>query len=67
MSKFKNKTQFKMGLGFNDPWTKVPNVILDEKDISAKALGIYVKIIRFQNSNKHKIYILSWQSTIVYM
>lgn len=57
MSKFKNKTQFKMGLGFNDPWTKVPNVILDEKDISAKALGIYVKIIRFQNSSKHKIYI----------
>lgn len=57
MSKFKNKTQFKMGLGFDDPWTKVPNVILDEKDISAKALGIYVKIIRFQNSSEHKIYI----------
>ncbi|WP_195938785.1 DnaD domain protein [Romboutsia sp. 1001713B170131_170501_G6] len=59
MSKFKNETYFEMGSGFEDPFTRVPNIILDEKDISAKALGIYVKIIRFQNSNKHKIYISS--------
>lgn len=60
MSKrFNNQTYFQMGTGFEDPFTRVPNVILDEKNISAKALGIYVKIIRFQNSDEHKIYISS--------
>lgn len=58
MSKrFNNQTYFQMGTGFEDPFTRVPNIILDEKNISAKALGIYVKIIRFQNSTDHKIYI----------
>lgn len=47
MSKFKNETYFKMGSGFEDPFTRVPNIMLDEKNISAKALGIYVKIIKF--------------------
>lgn len=60
MSKrFNNQTYFQMGTGFDDPFTRVPNIILDEKNISAKALGIYVKIIRFQNSTEHKIYISS--------
>ena len=60
MSKrFNNQTYFQMCTGFEDPFTRVPNSILDEKNISAKSLGIYVKIIRFQNSTKHKIYISS--------
>lgn len=60
MSKrFNNQTYFQMGTGFDDPFTRVPNSILDEKNISAKSLGIYVKIIRFQNSTEHKIYISS--------
>ena len=59
MSNFNNKTYFKMGIGFDDPFTRVPNIILDEKNISAKALGVYVKIIRFQNATDHKIYISS--------
>ena len=56
-NKFNNKTYFKLSDEFKDLFTRVPNTILDEKNISARALGVYVKIIRFQNSSEHKIYI----------
>lgn len=37
--------------------TIVTNFILDDKRISYKAQGIYLQIIRFQNSQEHKIYV----------
>ena len=56
---FYNETYFEFDEAFDDPWTRVPNSILDDERISAKAIGIYSKIVRFQNSKKHKIYISS--------
>lgn len=56
---FNNETYFEFDEAFEDPWTRVPNTILDDTRVSAKAIGIYTKIVRFQNSNKHKIYINS--------
>lgn len=56
---FYNETYFEFDEAFEDPWTRVPNAILDDVRISAKAVGIYTKIVRFQNSKNHKIYISS--------
>lgn len=57
--KFNNETYFDFDEEFDDPWTRVPNSILDDYTLSAKAVGIYTKIVRFQKSKKHKIYISS--------
>lgn len=55
MKDFKNKTQFVFSNEFVG-FTTIPNTILNDTSISFKALGIYCKILQFQNSPKHKIY-----------
>lgn len=58
-----NETYFEFA-GFNDKYTIVPNYILNETDMSAKAIGVYVKILKYQNSKEHKVYISSLVHTL---
>jgi DnaD/phage-associated family protein len=51
---FSNETYFH--INFEDPFTRVPNSILDNKNLSYQAIGVVTQILRFQNSNRHKIY-----------
>lgn len=60
---FNNETYFEFN-GFDDKYTVVPNYILNETNISAKAIGIYVKILKYQNSKEHKVYISSLINTV---
>ena len=58
---YMNQTSFEFG-GFVDNYTTIDNTILNEKSISAKAVGIYCKIVQYRNSSKHKIYVNSLTS-----
>ena len=40
-------------------YTIVPNYIFECKELSFKAVGIYCSIVRWQNSDKHKISVRS--------
>lgn len=60
MHKFNNETEFILSNEFVG-FTTIPNFILNDKNISYKALGIYVQILQYQNSADHKIYIKSLQ------
>lgn len=60
MQKFNNETEFVLSNEFVG-FTTIPNFILNDKNISYKALGIYVQILQYQNSPDHKIYIKSLQ------
>ncbi len=51
---FSNETFF--NINFKDPFTRVPNSILDNKNLSYSAIGILTQILRFQNSKEYKIY-----------
>ncbi|HGH0427538.1 TPA: hypothetical protein ACJHEQ_002011 [Clostridioides difficile] len=51
---FSNETFFH--INFEDPFTRVPNTILDNKNLSYQAIGVLTQILRFQNSKEHKVY-----------
>ena len=57
--KFSNETHFELGGDFKEGFTVVPNYILNNKNLSYKALGLYVQILQYQNSPTHKIYVKS--------
>ena len=54
-----NETYFEfdedLGIGF----TTTPNYILNDTRLSYKALGIYVQILQYRNTGKHKVYLKS--------
>ena len=54
--KFENETYFEFGKGFEFGFTVIPNAILNDKEISYKAQGLYVQILQYQNSPTHKVY-----------
>ncbi len=57
--KFSNETYFELDGSFKEGFTVVPNYILNNKNLSYKAVGIYVQILQYQNSPTHKIYMKS--------
>ena len=60
--KFSNETYFELDGSFKEGFTVVPNYILNNKNLSYKAVGIYVQILQYQNSPTHKIYVKSLMS-----
>lgn len=60
--KYKNETYFELNSVEFGNWTMIPNSIFDDKDLSYKAVGIYCQILRYQNSEEHKIYVTSLSS-----
>ncbi|MCI9975569.1 MULTISPECIES: DnaD domain protein [unclassified Clostridioides] len=51
---FDNETYFH--INFEDPFTRVPNAILDNKNLTYSAIGVVTQMLRFQKSGSHKIY-----------
>ena len=60
---YMNQTSFEYGT-LEQNYTTLDNSILNEKNISAKAIGIYCKIVQFRNSSTHKIYVNSLISSL---
>ena len=56
MTTFKNQTLFEFE-DLTKGFTIIENTILNEKELSAKAVGIYCKIVQYRNSRTHKIYV----------
>ena len=54
--KFSNETYFELDGSFKEGFTVVPNYILNNRNLSYKAVGLYVQILQYQNSPTHKIY-----------
>ena len=59
---FSNETYFELDGSFKEGFTVIPNYILNNKNLSYKAVGIYVQILQYQNSPTHKIYVKSLMS-----
>ena len=57
--KFSNETYFELDGSFKEGFTVVPNYILNNRNLSYKAVGLYVQILQYQNSPTHKIYVNS--------
>ena len=57
--KFSNETYFELDGSFKEGFTVVPNYILNNRNLSYKAVGLYVQILQYQNSPTHKIYMKS--------
>lgn len=57
--KFSNETYFELDGSFKEGFTVVPNYILNNRNLSYKAIGLYVQILQYQNSPTHKIYMKS--------
>ena len=57
--KFSNETYFELDGSFKEGFTVVPNYILNNRNLSYKAVGLYVQILQYQNSPTHKIYVKS--------
>ncbi|MCC0636832.1 DnaD domain protein [Clostridioides sp. ES-S-0001-02] len=51
---FNNETYFH--INFDDPFTRVPNTILDNEKLSYSAIGVVTQMLRFQRSGSHKVY-----------
>ncbi|MCQ4429865.1 DnaD domain protein, partial [Clostridioides difficile] len=51
---FNNETYFH--INFDDPFTRVPNTILDNENLSYSAVGVVTQMLRFQRSGSHKVY-----------
>lgn len=51
---FNNETYFH--INFDDPFTRVPNTILDNENLSYSAIGVVTQMLRFQRSGSHKVY-----------
>lgn len=60
---FYNQTSFEYST-YESNYTTLDNSILNEKNISAKAIGIYCKIVQYRNSSEHKIYLKSLVSSL---
>lgn len=60
--KFSNETYFELDGSFKEGFTVVPNYILNNRNLSYKAVGLYVQILQYQNSPTHKIYMSSLQT-----
>ena len=60
---FYNQTSFEYST-YESNYTTLDNSILNETNISAKAIGIYCKIVQYRNSSKHKIYVKSLVSSL---
>lgn len=56
-TKFYNETYFEFEEQFEVGFTTVPNFILNDTRLSYKALGIYVQILQYKFTGKHKIYL----------
>ena len=57
--KFSNETYFELDGSFKEGFTVVPNYILNNRNLSYKAVGLYVQILQYPNSPTHKIYMSS--------
>ena len=55
----KNETYFEFDNDLNEGFTTVPNYILNDKRLSFKAVGVYVQILQYRNTGKHKVYLKS--------
>lgn len=60
--KFENETYFEFGKGFEYGYTVIPNAILNDREVSYKAQGIYAQILQYQNSPTHKVYMSTLQA-----
>lgn len=56
MSKINNETEFILSSEFYG-FTTIQNYILEDPRITDNAIGLYMRIIKFQNSPTHKIYL----------
>lgn len=54
-----NETYFEFDEDINEGFTTVPNYILNDTRLTYKAIGVYVQILQYRNTGKHKIYIKS--------
>lgn len=54
-----NETYFEFDEDLNQGFTTIPNYILNDKRLSYKAVGVYVQILQYRNTGKHKVYIKS--------
>ena len=55
----KNETYFEFDNELNEGFTTVPNYILNDGRLSYKAVGVYVQILQYRNTGKHKVYLKS--------
>ena len=55
----KNETYFEFDNDLSQGFTTVPNYILNDTRLSFKAVGVYVQILQYRNTGKHKVYLKS--------
>lgn len=56
MTNFNNQTEFILSNDFFG-FTTIQNYILDDERVTNNALGLYMRIVRYQNNPNHKIYL----------
>ena len=54
-----NETYFEFDDELCEGYTTVPNYILNDTRLTYKAVGVYVQILQYRNTGKHKVYIKS--------
>ncbi|WP_270647480.1 hypothetical protein [Paeniclostridium hominis] len=54
-----NETYFEFDSDLNEGFTTIPNYILNDTKLTYKAVGVYVQILQYRNSGKHKVYLKS--------
>lgn len=54
-----NETYFEFDNELYEGYTTVPNYILNDTRLTYKAVGVYVQILQYRNTGKHKVYIKS--------
>ncbi len=54
-----NETYFEFDDDLNEGFTTIPNYILNDIRLTYKAVGVYVQILQYRNTGKHKVYLKS--------
>jgi hypothetical protein len=54
-----NETYFEFDNELNEGFTTIPNYILNDTRLTYKAVGVYVQILQYRNTGRHKVYLKS--------
>ena len=54
-----NETYFEFDEELDTGFTTIPNYILNDIRLTYKAVGVYVQILQYRNTGKHKVYLKS--------
>lgn len=54
-----NETYFEFDEELDTGFTTIPNYILNDTNLTYKAVGVYVQILQYRNTGKHKVYLKS--------